>query len=248
MRLIHFGLAAALTGCAILQSVEPVREIDQKYICIIENAKVREGFLKAYAEALVNRGFEVRVLDGTASVSDCPITSSYTAEWNWDLAIYMSYANIQIYEYGELVGEVVYSSKRGGGNLGKFVDAESKIKELVYELFPYHEPKEPEPSSSGEDLDDWNGNAWKFLFVFHKPLLVEIDNGKGIHLSKLYKLLGVTEQDTSLAIEKLRAIAMIHGDDESKFSRAVMEQLSQKNDRVSPKGWLERPIDFGAKQ
>ena len=37
---------------------------------------------------------------------------------------------------GKPVGEAKYDSTRGGGNMGKFIDADKKITELVNQLFP----------------------------------------------------------------------------------------------------------------
>jgi hypothetical protein len=75
-------------------------------------------------------------LPATASIIDCPITSTYTANWRWDLAIYMAYADIKIYNGGKVIGEANYDATRAGLNGGKFIDADKKINELVDQLFP----------------------------------------------------------------------------------------------------------------
>jgi hypothetical protein len=69
-------------------------------------------------------------------VNTCPVTSTYTANWRWDLAMYMAYANIKVYSNGEQSGEAVYDALRGGANMSKFVQGETKIAELVNQLFP----------------------------------------------------------------------------------------------------------------
>jgi hypothetical protein len=134
--LLAIGTAAALSGCAIHQTVKPVEQFEAKEICIVENTSVRNGFLESYRRALTNKGYLVRQLPASASLIECPITSTYTANWRWDLATYMAFAEIKVYNQAKPVGEAKYDSTRGGGNMGKFIDADKKIAELVNQLFP----------------------------------------------------------------------------------------------------------------
>ena len=78
------------------------------------------------------------MLDKDASTLDCEITSTYTATWGWDLALYMSYAKINIYNNGGESAEAVYKLVRPG-LFGKFISAEKKINELVDQLFVAHQ-------------------------------------------------------------------------------------------------------------
>lgn len=48
----------------------------------------------------------------------------------------MAYAEIKVYQGGKTIGEAKYDSQRGGANMGKFIDADKKINELVNQLFP----------------------------------------------------------------------------------------------------------------
>lgn len=134
--LLLLAVTLAISGCAIHQKVSPVEHFQVKQICIIENSAVREGFLSTYRLTLAEKGYEVRVIPKFASPSDCAITSTYTANWRWDLALYMAYAEIKVYNNGKLAGEAVYNALGGGANPNKFVRGEEKIKELVNELFP----------------------------------------------------------------------------------------------------------------
>ncbi|APA66567.1 Sbal_3080 family lipoprotein [Janthinobacterium sp. 1_2014MBL_MicDiv] len=124
------------TGCAIHQTVKPVGNFATKEVCILNNPDVRVGFMVAYKRALEGKGYVARQLPVTASIIECPLTSTYTANWRWDLAMYMHYANIKVYNNGKVVGEAVYDAKRAGLNTGKFIDADQKIGELVNQLFP----------------------------------------------------------------------------------------------------------------
>lgn len=126
-----------LAGCAIKQTVDPFDEAATGFeVCIIEDRSVREGFLVAYRNSLRDKGIGFRILHENASLGDCPVVSTYTARWSWDLALYMSYAEIRVYESEELKGEAVFDSRGGGLRLDKWKDAEPKIAELVDQLFP----------------------------------------------------------------------------------------------------------------
>jgi hypothetical protein len=129
-------LIAALSGCAIHQTVKPVDRFNDKEICVIENPSVKAGFIDAYKRALSNKGYLVRQLPSSASIVECNITTTYNATWRWDLALYMAYAEIKVYNNGKPIGEAKYDSQRGGANMGKFIDADKKINELANQLFP----------------------------------------------------------------------------------------------------------------
>ncbi|EPL14114.1 putative lipoprotein [Pseudomonas sp. CF150] len=52
------------------------------------------------------------------------------------MALYMSFADIQVFENGRRVGQALYDSTSGGARMGKFIDAQSKIIEMTSQLFP----------------------------------------------------------------------------------------------------------------
>ncbi len=111
-------------------------QFNSKLVCIVEKPAVKAGFIETYKRVLTAKGYEVRQLPESASLVECPITSTYTANWRWDLATYMAFAEIKVYKDGAPAGEAIYDSMRGGANMGKFIDAEKKITELVNQLFP----------------------------------------------------------------------------------------------------------------
>lgn len=125
-----------LNGCAIRQTVKAVDSFESKQVCIVENTAVRSGFLDAYKRTLTEKGYEAKQLPASASLIECPITSTYTANWRWDMALYMVYADIIVYNNAKPTGKATYDATRGGGNMNKFIDADKKIVELVNQLFP----------------------------------------------------------------------------------------------------------------
>jgi len=132
---------SALHGCSIRQNVRPVESTENlTEVCVLKNNKVRDGFLKAYVKALRSKGYQVRILEENASLIECPITSTYSANWAWDMALYMRYAEIKVYKNAALAGEAIYDSTWGSARLDKFIDAEAKIRELTDQLFPDKPP------------------------------------------------------------------------------------------------------------
>ena len=130
------AIASLFAGCAIHQRVTPAERFEARQICIVDNPAVKNGFLESYREALTKKGYEVRVLPASAALNECPVISTYSANWRWDLAMYMAYAEIKIYNNTKPSGEAVYDATHGGGNMGKFISADKKIVELVNQLFP----------------------------------------------------------------------------------------------------------------
>ncbi|WP_220250445.1 Sbal_3080 family lipoprotein [Billgrantia montanilacus] len=131
---ILLAVALLVSGCTIHQKVEPVQIDSGHRLCIVENPAVREGFLVEFSSALDHKNIAYEIVDESAVAASCEWVARYTANWSWDLALYMSYAEIKIYRNGSLDGEAIYDSRRGGGNMNKFIDAESKIRELVDQL------------------------------------------------------------------------------------------------------------------
>lgn len=132
-------LCFASTACAIRQEVQPLayHQDQERRVCIVDNPDVREGFLDTYRASLENKGFEVSVLEPRASLNACSLTSTYTANWLWDLALYMAHAKITVYQDAAPVAEAMYDSRGGSGNMNKFINADEKVRELVDLLFPW---------------------------------------------------------------------------------------------------------------
>lgn len=127
-------LAVAVSGCSIRQSVETASIENSATLCVLQNPEVRAGFLISLKSALADNGVKFRVVDHLAVPAECQWTADYVARWSWDLALYMSYAEIRVYKDGLMQGKALYDSTSGGANMGKFIDADTKIRELVSSL------------------------------------------------------------------------------------------------------------------
>lgn len=136
---LAFVLACtALTGCSITQTVNPVpsSNVHSPEICMIPAAGLREGFNTTYTAQLRSKGFQTRELPPGSPPANCALSTTYIGTWSWDLALYMSFADIQVFENGRRIGQALYDSTSGGARMGKFIDAQSKIIEMTNQLFP----------------------------------------------------------------------------------------------------------------
>ncbi len=129
---------AIATGCSSVtkQTISPFTGTPQENrICIINNPRVaHEEFIQVYTQALTDQGFKVEILDSDASVSACPLTTTYIAFWGWDLALYLSYVKFDVYMNGIKSGSAVYRLEKPGVS-NKFVNASKKIEELTAHIF-----------------------------------------------------------------------------------------------------------------
>lgn len=147
----------AMTGCSIKQAVTPASISTDlpPEICMIPAKDLRAGFNTTYTTLLKEKGFHTRELTPGSSPSTCALSTTYIGTWSWDLALYMSYADIRVFENGRQIGQAEYDSRWGGGRLDKFIDAENKITELTNQLFPQgakrlvaETPVRPAPTST----------------------------------------------------------------------------------------------------
>ena len=58
----------------------------------------------------------------------------YTANWSWDMAMWLTYFSATLYDGETLLGEVEYDARRAGGRLSKFGKTANKIRPLLREL------------------------------------------------------------------------------------------------------------------
>lgn len=135
-RLVALGAVVVLAGCAgAQQNVSPVSNLSLKKMCIVQNPRVSQaGFLDSLQLAIRSRGYEVQVVSPGAGPGACPQVAEYTANYQWDLALYLAYAEIKVYENQKQVGSAVYDARRVLGP-SKFIKGDDKVNELVGQLF-----------------------------------------------------------------------------------------------------------------
>lgn len=134
--LSSLGCLLLLGACAINQNVRPVATADVHALCVKHNnATFMTDFEKELQSQLQAKGLQVRTYLGDAP-ADCRYRLEYTANWQWDLAMYLTYLQIRVYDRDLLVGEANYDARGGGFNMAKFGHTSEKLRPLLDQLFP----------------------------------------------------------------------------------------------------------------
>jgi len=135
-----------LSACSIKQEVHSVNadivSAGAQSIALIRNDSVRfTEFHNSVAQSLQRCGFIVETLAQGTNYESLPLAMTYTANWSWDMDLYLSYARLEVYQFGKKIGDGVYDSTGGGGLIfSKFIKANEKVDQLVYGIFPTRAP------------------------------------------------------------------------------------------------------------
>lgn len=127
---------AALAACTISQNVAPVETAGIDVLCVEHNETTHMAeFEPTMVRLIEERGIRTQVYRGERP-DDCRHVAIYSANWRWDMAMYLSYFRIEIFDDFKSVAVAEYDAALGGMNLGKFGSTESKIRPLIDRLFP----------------------------------------------------------------------------------------------------------------
>lgn len=140
-----FIVVLLLSACSIRQEVTPSTEqMESDEICIVANPAVREGFLEAMQKTLIERGYKPKIFNkNDKALDDCKYNLIYTANWKWDLALYMAYAKIDVIHNNRVVAAALYDANNGSGNLKKWVKGDKKVNELISLMLPLQNGAQP---------------------------------------------------------------------------------------------------------
>ena len=103
-----FAVAAALVaaGCTSIQ-VKPVDAAASfRQVCIVENSKVEvSDFLDVLRDGFDRHGIASSVVN-LEGAKACDVTLTYTALRTWDLAPYLSHAELRLWRDGRQIGSL----------------------------------------------------------------------------------------------------------------------------------------------
>ena len=145
LHLILLAFALSLAGCSITQDIRPVAANDLQEVCIQSNPQVfMSEFKTELKRQIESAGVRVtKVYEGERPGS-CGTRVEYTANWRWDLAMYLSYVNLRVFQGSDrLLGEATYDARFGGGRPDKFGTTADKLRPLVGQLFARAALREP---------------------------------------------------------------------------------------------------------
>lgn len=93
-----------------------------------------DGFQPEVQRQIEAKHIPTKVYTG-ARPAECSHYVEYTANWQWDMAMYLTYAEFRVYDARGLTGSAFYDARRGGGRLDKFGHTADKIRPLIDQLF-----------------------------------------------------------------------------------------------------------------
>ena len=148
-----------LAGCTVVK----VKQVDKTThdmhkVCIEKNNAVKPaGFLPMLEESFAKHGIASEHYQGKPADS-CEYTATYVAHWSWDIAVYLTDAEVVIRRGGEEVGRAVYHLRnRGGLDMGKWSSAESKMQPVMDRLlvnFTDKQTDKPDATTVSQDEFD----------------------------------------------------------------------------------------------
>lgn len=133
MKAIVAGVLVCLLLVACSHSqVSPAAGLDTKEMCIVENARVHSDFLRAYQQALRDKGYSTKVLPPNSPFNACPVVSTYSARWSVEIPfVYLQSAELYVYRDGRPAGRALFQADHSG-----FFTTDGKVRELVTKLYP----------------------------------------------------------------------------------------------------------------
>lgn len=147
---VLFAASLLLSSCAINQRVvsAPAGTVIAT-VFIQKNPKV---LMKGLHEELENQvramGYETKTYLGERP-KEAKHYIEYSANWKWDMAMYLTYFNATLFEDGRILGTAEYDARSGGANMGKFGATAEKIRPILRELFKDVKPAMPTATQVG---------------------------------------------------------------------------------------------------
>ena len=136
MRIFVLGtFVLSLVACTAID-VRPAQNLSSSTpVCIINNpAVIVDDFVDVVRDGFNRHGIPTSVVD-QSDAKTCEVTLTYTALRSWDLAPYLSHAELRLWRNGAQVGFAQYHLKgKGGYSLAKWKGTKSKMDPVVDQL------------------------------------------------------------------------------------------------------------------
>jgi hypothetical protein len=126
---------SVFSGCTIAKQVRAVPPGTQITKIYVENnpALHMDGLVPEVVAQIKKLGIDAESYSGTK-----PETAKHhmtiTANWRWDMAMYLFYFEATLFEDHRLLGTAEYDARLGGANMGKFGSTADKIRPLLVQL------------------------------------------------------------------------------------------------------------------
>lgn len=126
-----------LSGCTSVNVTQLKADSGITHVCIQENPKVIvPGFLEIIRNGFDDHGLTTEVFHGSKVPVQCEAILNYTALQSWDMAVYLSHAELSLRDpKGKRLGYAEYHLVgKGGLSLMKWASPKSKMQPVIDEL------------------------------------------------------------------------------------------------------------------
>ena len=124
----------ALSACASPKFTGSALNSVSSDVVLIQDDETRKGFLSTIKGWLAKNGYKHTVAADGSLHDHKKLTLEYKGIWRWDLALFLSEAEIEAVEDGQRVGEVKYKAANNL-NTTKWGDASERIGYMLDILF-----------------------------------------------------------------------------------------------------------------
>ena len=134
---VAFAIVALTTGCATSQNVNLAQVTGNRALSTVAmvpsegNSADMDAAIKS---ALVNQGLTPKppLPAGTRKSSDVDVIVSYTDQWRWDVAMYLRWVNIEMYDSDS--GNLLASARWENSAFHGFQDYKTVVKGLLDDM------------------------------------------------------------------------------------------------------------------
>lgn len=128
-------LISVLSGCSIVSKIDPApagTKVGTIYVQKNKNVHM-SGLHDELIAQLRGLGYSAATFEGDRP-KDAVHMLSYTANWRWDMAMYLTYFQATLLEDSKVLGRLEYDATHGGGRPDKFGKTAEKIRPLLIDL------------------------------------------------------------------------------------------------------------------
>ncbi len=142
-------VAVLTTGCATSQNVNLAQVTGARplaTVAMVPSEGNSADMDAAVRNALVNQGLTPKapLPAGTRKSSDVDVIVSYTDQWRWDLAMYLRWVSIEMYDSGS--GNLLASARWENSAFHGFQDYKTVVKGLIDDMMTKVKARPKAPS------------------------------------------------------------------------------------------------------
>ena len=135
MRAVLLALASIGFSACTSIAVKPL-STKIEHVCIQNNPKVVvTDFVSVMQDGFTRHGITSEVFDGAAKPANCEFVTTYSARRNWDLAPYLTDADVHLMrDNAEIASAEFHLKGKGGLALNKWRGTKSKMDPVMDQL------------------------------------------------------------------------------------------------------------------